>query len=504
MVAVCLLIAWEALLFASNLFLFSPGLNPNSNVQLGMLLAWCRVLFVAGSSLSLLALFILNHKTPIDFGSRGLIAPASTLALAGGGFGGCLSAGWLLGNAPVSVMPLSFFGAGIGNGLLFTVIFHACACRMGKAVRLPMLMAFTLAMVLFFIVNQLGSRITACMLIILPLAICIVLCAQLKTAVHDTQSARLPGTDNDNDYDSRDVFNRILKLVSKRRTVLMSAVVWLTFGLSWTFTLALDGSRSLLQPNAYYGFIISGVGAITGLILVAATRHTEGIAQTFWLSIPFLLLGICMVIATGSRHFALSFALIIAALLTARVQLSIHLAELLSDNRADMGLFLGCRSLLFAAEALGGVLGIHSVHAESTLFSYTLVIAANILVIVTIFMMSRIGAVVRRNESQTMRAEMRVLEQQVAQLRQRVQEQKKADIIHAQSTQLAANYSLTKREREICNLYLHGYDTIAIAEDLCISRSTVQTHTKHIYEKLGVNSRRELVTLAETYRRDHH
>lgn len=56
-----------------------------------------------------------------------------------------------------------------------------------------------------------------------------------------------------------------------------------------------------------------------------------------------------------------------------------------------------------------------------------------------------------------------------------------------------AAYGLSGREREIANLVLRAYSTRQISRALYISESTVQGHLSHIFEKVGVRSRRELL-----------
>jgi DNA-binding CsgD family transcriptional regulator len=55
-------------------------------------------------------------------------------------------------------------------------------------------------------------------------------------------------------------------------------------------------------------------------------------------------------------------------------------------------------------------------------------------------------------------------------------------------------YGLTKREGEITRLVLRGLSTAEISKDLHITPNTVRDHFKAIFDKVGVRSRRELVS----------
>jgi DNA-binding CsgD family transcriptional regulator len=62
---------------------------------------------------------------------------------------------------------------------------------------------------------------------------------------------------------------------------------------------------------------------------------------------------------------------------------------------------------------------------------------------------------------------------------------------------LAGQYRLTKRESEILTLLLHGRNRPYIRQKLKLADGTVKSHTTHIYAKLGIHSRQELLDLVE-------
>jgi DNA-binding CsgD family transcriptional regulator len=71
--------------------------------------------------------------------------------------------------------------------------------------------------------------------------------------------------------------------------------------------------------------------------------------------------------------------------------------------------------------------------------------------------------------------------------------------IHAATTSevlylLVRAHGLTPRERELADLLVDGLNTRDVARRLSISDSTVQQHLKAVFDKVGVRSRRELVT----------
>lgn len=65
---------------------------------------------------------------------------------------------------------------------------------------------------------------------------------------------------------------------------------------------------------------------------------------------------------------------------------------------------------------------------------------------------------------------------------------------------IAQRYDLTPRETEIMTLYARGRSSARIQEELVISRGTVSTHLQHIYQKIGVHSKQELLDIIDGYK----
>ncbi len=64
---------------------------------------------------------------------------------------------------------------------------------------------------------------------------------------------------------------------------------------------------------------------------------------------------------------------------------------------------------------------------------------------------------------------------------------------HAQKPEKRPTDSLTPRERDVFELLIQGKKLREVAEVLGIKYSTVNTHQKSVYKKLGVNSRAECI-----------
>ena len=72
-----------------------------------------------------------------------------------------------------------------------------------------------------------------------------------------------------------------------------------------------------------------------------------------------------------------------------------------------------------------------------------------------------------------------------------------ASSLDESSKRLCAFYGLTEREELIFSLVASGRSASYISEELGISFNTVRTHIRHVYEKMGVHSKQELLDIVD-------
>ena len=65
---------------------------------------------------------------------------------------------------------------------------------------------------------------------------------------------------------------------------------------------------------------------------------------------------------------------------------------------------------------------------------------------------------------------------------------------------VARKHGLTPRETDVLEQLARGRDLAFMEEKFVLSRNTVKMHIKHVYEKLGVHSKQEVIDLVEASR----
>jgi LuxR family maltose regulon positive regulatory protein len=68
--------------------------------------------------------------------------------------------------------------------------------------------------------------------------------------------------------------------------------------------------------------------------------------------------------------------------------------------------------------------------------------------------------------------------------------------LHQTTSPGGMEHALTLREVEILEMLSTGMPVVQIAAELCIAVSTLRTHIRNIYEKLGIHTRAEAAVIA--------
>ena len=76
-------------------------------------------------------------------------------------------------------------------------------------------------------------------------------------------------------------------------------------------------------------------------------------------------------------------------------------------------------------------------------------------------------------------------------------DQEQREALRTSCDRIADAHSLTAREREVLELLGKGSTISRVCEELCIAKGTAKAHTDHIYTKLGIHTRRELLDLLD-------
>ena len=62
---------------------------------------------------------------------------------------------------------------------------------------------------------------------------------------------------------------------------------------------------------------------------------------------------------------------------------------------------------------------------------------------------------------------------------------------------MTRKFGLTERERDVLSILACGRPLADIEQELCVAHNTAKTHVRHLYAKLGVHSREELVCMVQ-------
>ena len=384
--------------------------------------------------------------------------------------------------------------AGLGDACLslaFGKMYGSLSVRLSMRA-VPVAMA--LGAVIYALMVNNAVAIALPVLVLLPLACGMVL-------LHDLAYRQAQGSDQSLKPLVSQVEEPARSRFTKWKIASYTSVLWLTFGLMWP----LAASRLFAGPSfLMFSLSVAALIVIVSVVLAVLTYVLRLPAvKTFWIFVPLTFAGITVVAVIDSNLQVLAFAMVFAAHNIAEVQLITHFAAICRRRGYSSRMLYGCGfAILGVAEALGLLAGMAIVPAQSSTLTVLLLVCANAIVIAVILSIMRVNTRFQKAELEMALAKLEQAQRDAAAVGSddgQAGAASSADGARANDTPAATaarwvgQYGLSARESEVAELLLSGRNVPAVAELLCISPSTVQTHVKHIYEKVGVRTRQELI-----------
>ncbi|MCI9261104.1 helix-turn-helix transcriptional regulator [uncultured Adlercreutzia sp.] len=263
----------------------------------------------------------------------------------------------------------------------------------------------------------------------------------------------------------------------------VGATLWMVYGIFW----ALLGDRSFSAGGDGFLLAVAAVTlALAGIALVRLHRRPGiDLSRAFWVTVPLLVTALVFFVTGETQLVRVATVLIVLSMVVSYLHLMSHFAAL--AHRPDL-----LPDQMFAwgwlapyAGMFGGVFaGVLFRAAGNDVTNFFLPIAAGFLVVAVIASMHSIERIADRRR-----------EREVQKVRALAQEE--AVDVAVQMDGVFEAMGLSLREKDVASLLLQGHSQAAIAGQLFVAASTVNTHVKHIYRKATVNSKQEFIDLCQ-------
>lgn len=156
------------------------------------------------------------------------------------------------------------------------------------------------------------------------------------------------------------------------------------------------------------------------------------------------------------------------------------LADIAHHTRIPSGVVFGSGWTVYCIAYALGIVGGTVLGEDSSVSSFAYSAMAYVIAIASVFALSETDFSQRRI---------------FADLDAPVPERRQYKSIEDNCERVGATHSLTGREIEVMQLICKGRSKNYIAENLGISENTVRSHSQHIYQKLGIHSKQELLDM---------
>lgn len=363
--------------------------------------------------------------------------------------------------APVVLLGPALVGAGVGLVLPFVGKVFSSADL--KSATTQTFAGYAFAAAVYFVVLGMPEPLGLAVSALLPVGLAVVLLA--PRPARPRHAAVQP--------------DEIRRMIRSRPIVMFFLGVGLV-GVSFGFSLALAGvlGASVFSPANQWGVLGTGVLAIASVVMFGRSDRDFSFEQYFRPVVPLIIIGFLSMRLSPT----LTGALIIAAFQLADMAIWVVLCWIGSHSGLPQRVFCVGKGTAYLGMVVGSVVA-GTVHPEpgagsasetvATIFAYLLILA-----VVYVFNNSTVNLAIKTSANDTDTDFI-------------------ARTVQLKCEELGRRFDLTSREREILGYLAQGRTLPYIEAELRISHGTANSHRDHIYGKLGVHSRQDLLDLFE-------
>lgn len=479
--------SWGFLCYLSPIvFPLNSDLITSTGLEFGFFASQITVV-IAAIAVVLLSRFHRIRVTPALLLVAAILVALSPIALT-----------WALEQQVIALILL----IGFIDGISVTLLGSAWGARYSLGSRSSMqivVISFLIAYIIYLIVSQLPSPGGFIILVLLPILSWAFwmtdaisrqqLSLEVFPAGVTSQNDDIPGELQAGSWETR---------VLPWRTI--GAIMLVSFIGNFISSLVIGNTYTGVQGIFYGGVIVSAIIAILVLIPFVTESKTTASYELYRVTLTLSVIGLIIIIVFGEIGVGVGGALIQGCAIILQVLIFVLVTRSTQEHGiAPLLSFTVGQGVISAIVFLGNMLGkqVFNIFSLSTLVLSlacgVCILALFVLVISRSNMkgFSEVGLYSEQSNVGDSPAQRPIVEKIVEPM------ENKADQNQRVLDELSERFGLTKREREVLEYLSKGRSLPFIADELFVTTGTIKTHTSHIYRKLGINSRQELIDLYE-------
>ena len=260
------------------------------------------------------------------------------------------------------------------------------------------------------------------------------------------------------------------------------AAIILGAGVPSAITFLFIGITSLQSaPNEIWSIVPAGLIVFVAIFLLFIHHTPAFAAKTLFVAMGSISITICLSCGLALPS-TITCSLTIALWLSQDMLCWLLFTRMYRDGFADcIKTYAFGQTIMLASTALGLFAAHIALRVSPSLNLTSLCLIVSALLFMTMIALSQLTPVEYAIKQPSNRPDQQLLNRE------------------ALLAKLAQEYGLTKREGEIFTMLVNGRSAPFIRDKLYISESTVRSHIKHIHAKLGVTTKQETISFAESW-----